>query len=75
MTLPTVPDRRLRRHDLSRQVDLSVAIVIRSGADSSLLGAMRDKARGLTTLVGKVRGGSNRMRSAARESPLEPTTN
>ena len=47
--------------------DLSVSIDVQAGADNSLLAAMRDMASGLATLVGEVRSGSNRMRSAAQE--------
>ena len=47
--------------------DLSERVVVHSGAEHSLLAAVRDMTQGLSGIVGEVRGGSSRMRDAARE--------
>ncbi len=56
--------------DVMRRIargDLSQAIQVQAGADNSLLAAVREMSSGLASIVGEVRGGSSRMRSAAQE--------
>ena len=56
--------------DVMRRIaagDLSQVIKVQSGADNSLLAAVRDMSGGLSAIVGEVRSGSSRMRSAAQE--------
>jgi len=56
--------------DVMRRIaagDLSQDVRVQPGADNSLLGAVRDMSRGLSAIVGEVRGGSSRMRQATQE--------
>ncbi len=50
--------------------DLSQVIKVQPGASNSLLAAVRDMSDGLAAIVGEVRSGSSRMRSASQEIAL-----
>ena len=50
--------------------DLSQVIKVQPSANNSLLAAVRDMSGGLSAIVGEVRSGSSRMRSAAQEIAL-----
>src|ERR1700712_1700546 len=56
--------------DVMRRIaagDLSQVIQVQSGANNSLLAAVRDMSGALASIVGEVRSGPSRMRSAAQE--------